>query len=129
MLSLPPSVRIFLATKPTDMRKGHDGLFALVRQLDLDPFTGHLFVFTSKKRNRLKILAWSEGGFIVLYKRLERGRFRLPKLSDDESSVRLDATQLTMLLDGIDYSRVRRPVLWQPPACSTTSTLDKNGRS
>ena len=115
MLSLPPSVRIFLATEPTDMRKGHDGLFAMVRQFNIDPFTGHLFVFTSKRRNRLKILVWSEGGFVVLYKRLERGRFKLPKLADGESTVRLDATQLTMLLDGIDYSRVRRPKLWQPP--------------
>lgn len=97
------------------MRKGHDGLFALVRRFNLNPFTGHLFVFISKRRNRLKILAWSEGGFVVLYKRLERGRFKLPKPADGESTVRLDATQLTMLLDGIDYSRVRRPMLWKPP--------------
>lgn len=119
MLSLPTSVRIFLATEPTDMRKGHDGLFALVRRFGLDPFSGHLFVFTSKGKNRLKILAWTEGGFVVLYKRLERGRFKLPMLAAGETTVRLDATQLTMLLDGIDYSRVRRPKLWQPPPSPT----------
>ena len=116
MLSLPPSVRIFLATEPCDMRKGPDGLYSLVRQYGLDPFAGHLYVFVSRRRNRIKILTWSAGGFLVLYKRLERGRFRMPQLAEGEVTVRLDATQLTMLLDGIDYSRVRRPRLWQPPS-------------
>ncbi len=115
MLSLSPSVRIFLSSEATDMRKGHDGLFALVRQIGLDPFTGHFFVFVSKKRNRLKILTWTEGGFIVLYKRLERGRFKIPTPAPGESTVRLASSQLSMLLDGIDYSRVRRPKLWKPP--------------
>jgi len=114
MLSLPRSVRIFLATEPTDMRKGHDGLFALVRDFGLDAFSGHLFVFVSKRRNRLKILTWSAGGFVVLYKRLERGRFKMPAVAAGQETVRLDATQLTMLLDGIDLSRVRRPKLWEP---------------
>jgi len=115
MLSLSASVRIFLSSEPTDMRKGHDGLYSLVRQYGLDPFTGHFFVFVSKKRNRLKLLTWTEGGFVVLYKRLERGRFKIPKPAPGETTVRLEASQLSMLLDGIDYSRVRRPKLWTPP--------------
>ena len=79
MLSLPPSVRIYLATAPADMRKGHDGLSALVKQeLGQDVFSGHLFVFVSRKGNRIKILTWDHGGFVLYYKRLERGRFRLP---------------------------------------------------
>jgi transposase len=114
VLSLSPSVKIYLWSSPTDMRKGHDGLFALVRQCALDPFTGHFFVFVSKQRNRLKILTWTEGGFVVLYKRLERGRFKVAKPTAGESTVHLDSSQLSMLLDGVDYSRVRRPKLWRP---------------
>ncbi len=114
MLSLPPSVRIFLASEATDMRKGHDGLFAAVRRFGLDPFTGHLFVFLSRRRNRLKILTWSAGGFVVLYKRLERGKFKLPELTPGQATVQLDATQLTMMLDGIDLRRVSRPRHWEP---------------
>lgn len=114
MLSLPSSVRIFLATEPTDMRCGHDGLHFQVRRLGHDIFAGHLYVFVSKKRNRIKILMWSAGGFVLLYKRIERGRFKMPRLQRGQPTVQLDATQLTLLLDGIDFSRVRRPVHWQP---------------
>ena len=116
MLTLPPSVRIYLATEPTDMRKGHDGLAALVKQaLSLDVYSGHLYVFVSRKGNRIKILAWDHGGFILWYKRLERGRFRVPSVDAEQSAVELESTQLSMLLDGIDYSRVRKPIRWEPP--------------
>lgn len=116
MLTLPPSVRIYLATAPTDMRKGHDGLAALVKQgLSHDVYSGHLYVFVSRKGNRIKILAWDHGGFILWYKRLERGRFRVPVVDPDQSAVELESTQLSMLLDGIDYSRVRKPIRWEPP--------------
>ena len=76
MLSLPPSsVKIFLATTPTDMRRGFDGLSALVtHDLGQDVFAGHLFVFVSRRGNRIKILSWDRGGFVLWYKRLERGR-------------------------------------------------------
>lgn len=116
MITLPPSVRIFLATSPCDMRKGHDGLSALVQQeLGQDVYSGHLFAFVSRKGDRVKILTWDHGGFVLYYKRLERGRFRLPALPERQASVQLESAQLAMLLDGIDYSRVRRPVRWQPP--------------
>lgn len=116
MLTLPPSVRIYLATAPADMRKGHDGLSALVKQeLGQDVFSGHLFVFVSRKGNRIKILTWDNGGFVLYYKRLERGRFRIPRLPAEQRTLRLESSQLAMLLDGIDYSRVRRPKGWQPP--------------
>ena len=116
MLTLPPSVRIYLATAPTDMRKGHDGLAALVKRgLSHDVYSGHLYVFVSRKGNRIKILAWDHGGFILWYKRLERGRFRVPSVDAEQSAVELESTQLSMLLDGIDYSRVRKPVRWEPP--------------
>lgn len=117
MLTLPPSVRIYLATEPVDLRRGHDGLYAIVRkQWSVDPFAGHLFVFVGRRANRIKILFWDRGGFVIYYKRLERGRFRLPRLQADATSVPLDATQLGMLLDGIDVERVRRPTHWTPPS-------------
>ena len=116
MLTLPRSVRIYLATAPADMRKGHDGLCALVKQdLGRDVYSGHLFVFVSRKGDRVKILTWDHGGFVLYYKRLELGRFRLPKIAEGEVSIRLNGAQLAMLLDGIDYSRVRRPIHWRPP--------------
>ena len=132
MITLPPSVRIFLATAPCDMRKGHDGLSALVKQqLGLDVYSGHLFAFVSRKGDRVKILTWDHGGFVLYYKRLERGRFRLPSLPKGQESVQLESTQLTMLLDGIDYSRVRRPPRWQPPrhVGSDRSESQKTGRT
>jgi transposase len=90
---------------------------AIVRnEWELDPFSGHLFAFVGKRLDRIKILVWDRGGFVLVYKRLERGRFRMPLVEPETKTVTLDATQLTMLLDGIDLSRVRRPVHWEPPA-------------
>ena len=115
MLSLPSSVKIFLSTEPTDMRKGCDTLMAIVQyKWHLDPFTGHLFVFISKKRNRAKVLFWDNGGFVLIYKRLEIGRFKKPVNRGDGLNMGIDATELTMLLDGIDFSNVRRPMKWRP---------------
>lgn len=117
MLTLPPSVRIYLAVEPVDLRRGHDGLYAIVRnQWRVDPFAGHLFAFVSRRANRVKILFWDRGGFVIYYKRLERGRFRLPRLRPGATSVQLDATQLGMLLDGIDVDHVRRAKHWIPPS-------------
>jgi transposase len=114
MLNLPSSVRIFLAHQPCDLRKGIDALNAQVQALGLDAFSGHLFVFVSRERNRIKILCWDEGGFVVYYKRLEKGRFKLPKPKPGEQTAQIDAASLAMLLQGIDLSRVCRPMLWQP---------------
>ena len=98
-----------------DMRKSIDGLMAIVEQeLREDAYSGHLFVFVSTRGDRVKILTWDKGGFVLYYKRLEKGRFRLPHLDPDAMSIQIDATQLSMLLDGIDYSRVRRPPRWEP---------------
>ena len=114
MLGLPSAVRIYLATEPVDMRKGHDALTALVRRLGGDPFSGHLFVFISRARDRVKILTWDRGGFVLWYKRLERGRFAFPRFVEVGATVDIDAAQLAMLLDGVDFSRVRRGRRWQP---------------
>jgi transposase len=114
MLLLPQSVRIYLAAQPCDMRKGHDGLAALVKQLGYDAFDGHLFVFLSKRRDRCKILTWQGGGFVLWYKRFEKGRFKRPVVAAGADCAAIDAASLTMLLEGIDVKKVRRPPLWQP---------------
>ena len=120
MLTLPPSVRIWLAREPVDLRKGFDGLGAIVRhQWEKDLFGGHLFVFLGKRLDRCKVLLWERGGMAIYYKRLERGRFRLPRVKSDATHVALDATELAMLLDGIDFGRVRRAQHWEPPRAKT----------
>ncbi len=118
MLTLPPAVRVYLATEPVDLRKSIDGLSAIVRNhWASDVYSGHLYVFVSRKRDRVKVLFWDRSGFVVYYKRLERGRFRVRHVPEQAHSVQLEATELAMLLDGIDYRRVRRSARWQPPAC------------
>lgn len=113
MIGLPRSVKILLFSGPTDMRKGFDGLSALVTAAGQDVYSGHLYVFLSRRRDRAKVLTFQRGGFVLWYKRLERGRFR-PLPADAHGQVELDATQLAMLLDGIDLRRVKAPRHWQP---------------
>jgi transposase len=110
------SVRIYLSTAPTDMRKGFDSLASLVREaLGQDPLTGHLFLFVGRGRDRLKILYWDKDGFAIWYKRLEEGTFRLPSLKSQircggkvGASVELKASELAMLLAGIDLTSIKR---------------------
>jgi transposase len=103
------SVRIYLSTAPTDMRKGFDTLAALVRAaLGHDPLSGHLFLFVGRHRDRLKILYWDKDGFAIWYKRLEEGTFRLPTPKKAGVSVELKASELAMLLAGIDLTSIKR---------------------
>ena len=104
----------FVAAEPVDLRKSIDGLTALVRAQGHDVFSGHLFVFGGRRRDRVKILVWDRGGFVLLYKRLESGRFRWPEVKPGAHEVEVDATQLAMLLDGIDVRAVKRPQAWRP---------------
>jgi len=113
MWGLPESVRILLFTAPTDMRKGFEGLSGLVHAAGEDVYSGALFVFVSRRRDRLKILTFQKGGFVLWYKRLEQGRFK-PTRTKGEERVPLDSTDLSLLLEGIDVSRVRRPKRWRP---------------
>ena len=110
MLSLPPSVRIFIARDIVDLRKGFDGLSALVIEvIDEDPLSGHLFVFFNRRRDRVKILYWDQSGYWLLYKRLERGRFKVfDQASDKAKSFEMNAKDLALLLDGIDLRGARR---------------------
>jgi transposase len=123
VITIPRSVRIYIGTNPIDMRKSIDGLMAVVQEeLRQDAYSGHLFVFVSRRADRVKILTWDKGGFVLVYKRLERGQFKLPHMTPDSMAVEIDATQLAMLLDGIEFGRVRRPDHWQPP-----SEVDRRG--
>jgi transposase len=115
VIGLPRSVKIMVFTEPTDMRKGFDGLGALVSAAGEDLYSGHLYVFLSGRRDRAKVLAFERGGFVLWYKRLEQGSFK-PLPSSTDGRVALDATQLSMLLDGIDIRRVKAPRHWQPSA-------------
>lgn len=113
MLNFSPAVRIFLATNPVDMRRQIDGLAALVNGiLSQDPFTGHVFVFRGRSADRVKILVWDRNGFVLYYKRLEKGRFRFPDATSPNRE--LDSTALTLLLEGLDLELAARAPRWHP---------------
>jgi transposase len=109
VLSLPQLVRIYLCAAPTDMRKGFDSLAALVaEELGGDPLSGHLFVFRSKRGDRVKLLYWDRDGLALYYKRLERGSFRFPAAPAKSQSIEVTAEELSLLLWGIDPASVKR---------------------
>jgi transposase len=112
---LPAAVRVFLCTKPTDMRKGFDGLQGMVREyLGQDPLSGHLFLFLNRRRDRMKILLWERDGWVIWYKRLEAGTFQQldPRASVSRSSgeagIELTTTELALLLTGVDLASAKR---------------------
>ena len=110
MFGLSAAVRVYFATEAADMRKSFDGLAALASdRLALDPLSGHLFVFRNRRGDRIKLLLWDTDGFLILYKRLEKGTFRFPASTDAlATSVTVNATDLIMLLDGVDLQSVKR---------------------
>lgn len=111
MIALPAGTRVWIAAGVTDMRKGMDGLSALVQMtLTKDPFAGHVFVFRGRRGDQVKLLWWSGDGMNLYVKRLERGRFVWPQA--DSGAVHLSPAQLSMLLEGIDWRRPART--WQP---------------
>ena len=116
MLSLPPSVRVFVATQPVDGRKGADSLMVLVRDvLCHDPLGGHLFVFFSRRCDRVRIVYWDRNGFAMWSKRLERGRYRPAFSADGNLSANLiEAAELALILEGIDLAGARRRPRWEP---------------
>ena len=117
MITVPAGIRVLVATKPVDFRKGGDGLAALVHEaLGEDPFSGTIFVFRSKRADRVKLLAWDGSGLVLFWKRLEQGAFRWPPISD--GMMRLTASQLTALVDGMDWSRLYARDVARPTATS-----------
>ena len=105
---LPAAVRVFLCTRPTDLRKGFDGLTGLVQEcFGQDPLTGHLFLFLNRRRDRIKVLYFDRDGLAIWYKRLESGSFQLPD-AVSQDGVELQPAQLAMLLSGIDLRSARQ---------------------
>jgi transposase len=111
--------RIWLATEATDMRCGFDRLAERVKAvIGQEPLSGHLFVFRSRRGDRLKILVWERDGFVLWYKRLEEGVFKLPRAGEGARSVELRASELAMVLDGIDVSKLKRVPRYERRATS-----------
>lgn len=108
MLSLPTTVRVFVAIDPLDMRGSFDSLAGAVRRLGLDPVDGHLYLFMNKRRRIAKALWFDGSGWCVLSKRLEAGSFQLPTLTGAESQVQIDGSAFASLLAGIDFTASRR---------------------
>ena len=107
MLSLPSAVRVFVCLAPVDMRRSFDGLSALAEDaVGESPLSGHLFVFGSRRGDRVKILYWDRDGYALWYKRLEAGMFRFPK--GEDASREMSAAELMLLLEGIDVAGVKR---------------------
>jgi len=116
VIAIPSTVRVFLATEPQDFRKAIDGLAAIVgAHLLRDPMTGDVFVFHNRRRTALKVLYWDHGGFVLVYKRLERGRFRVPHLHASRREVTLSPAEFSAVFEGIDLARARRLPRWNPP--------------
>lgn len=112
MFNLSPSVRIFVCTKPVDLRRSFDGLFDLVQTtIHQDPYSGHLFLFRSGRGNFIKVLWWDLDGWAIFAKRLESGTFRFPDVqfvNGEYKPIEIERTELLLLLEGIDSDSVKR---------------------
>lgn len=115
MLNVPPTMRVFVAMAPTDMRKSFNGLSNAARSvIEKDPLSGHLFVFFNRRRTMMKAVYWDRNGFCLIAKQLEKGTFILPPKKS--GVVELEAVELALILEGIDLSNARRRPRWQPAA-------------
>ena len=124
MLSLPPTVRVFVAVAPLDMRGSFDALAGAVRRLGLDPVDGHLYLFLNKRRQIAKALWFDGSGWCVLAKRLESGSFQLPPIEGDKAQVSIDGSAFASLLAGIDFTAARRGWYRRPRSEKALKTID-----
>jgi transposase len=117
VILVPRAVKVYFAIQPTNLRKSFDGLVNEIRHaLGYDPLDGHVFVFLNRRRNQVKLIVWTRGGFTIVHKRLERGTFTFPsRVSEDAPSIAIDVHELAMLLEGIDVSRTKSKPRWEPP--------------
>jgi len=114
MFSLTTSHKFLFYRKVTDFRKGFDGLCGLVRnELDRDPTSGEVFIFINRNRDRIKLLQWQHGGFVLYYKRLEKGTIALPQPEQQVTSCRLKYSDLVMMIEGISIEKVVRAPRYQ----------------
>jgi transposase len=116
MLTLPSSIRVYLAIDPVDMRGSFDALAGGVRRLGLDPQDGHLYVFFNRRRSLMKLLFFDRTGWSIFAKRLELGTFQLPTVAEGQQRLAIDGTTLAMILEGIDLTRAPRRKRYALPA-------------
>jgi transposase len=116
MLTLPPSVHIFVATESTDLRKSFDGLSILVTsRFGQDPLGGSLYVFHNRRKNQVRVLFWDRTGYAIFAKRLARGTFHFTLVEDASGPcVEMDAAELSLILEGIDLRDAKRHARWRP---------------
>lgn len=117
MLTLPPSVHVYVAAEPTDLRKSFDGLSALVTaRFGADPLCGHLFVFRNRRGDQIRVLFWDRTGFCILGKKLAQGRFHLTRpIAAGATHVMVEAAELSLMLEGLDLSQAKKRKRWRPP--------------
>lgn len=128
MILFPRAVRVFVATYPVSLRKSFDGLMNEVRsELGHDPLSGHVFVFLNRKKTMVKLLVWTRGGFTIVHKRLERGKFTFAhQVHGAARSVQLEEDELAMLLEGISTRGASRSVRWNPPPRKKEQVSEKS---
>lgn len=129
MLMLPPSVRVYIATTPTDVRKSFDGLSALVAEaLRHDPLSGHLYVFVNRRADQVRILFWDRTGYAVYAKRLAKGRFHFARATEEGAThIEVEATELALMLEGIDLTGAKRHKRWRPAEKNRTDATGSRG--
>ena len=117
VILVPRAVRVYFATAPANLRKSFEGLSNEVREvLRHDPLIGHVFVFLNRRKNQVKLLVYTRGGYTIVHKRLERSTFTFPeRVAPGVASVAIDVHELAMLLEGIDIRRARTKARWEPP--------------
>ena len=117
MILVPRAVRVYFATQPQNLHRSFDGLSNEIRHtLGYDPLGGHIFVFLNRRKNQVKLIVWTRGGYTIVHKKLERGSFTFPdRVVDGVASVAIDVHELAMLLEGIDIRRARTSSRWEPP--------------
>jgi transposase len=123
MLSLPPSVRLYVCVEPINLQKSFDGLSVAARRVvDADPLSGHLFVFFNRSKDLCKVLWWDRNGYALYAKRLERGRFHVPVAPRPGARhVEMEAAELSLILEGIDLAGARRRPRWEAGGIGTGS--------
>jgi len=118
MMLLPRAVKVYFATQPTNLRQSFEGLSNQIRHaLGYDPLGGHVFVFLNRRRNQVKLILWTRGGFTIVHKRLEKGTFSFPaKITEGVASVAIDVHELAILLEGIEVDEIKTKPRWEPTA-------------
>jgi transposase len=129
MISLPSAVRVFLCSRPVDMRKSFDGLSGLVQEcFGQDLLTGHLFLFVNRRRDRIKVLYFDHDGLAIWYKRLEAGSFQLPD-AGCQDGIELRPAQLALILSGIDLHSARQRKRFRPAGAAPRGNPENHGKS